>query len=105
MFLFVSVASKGSNTKAQDMAKLEPMMRLVLFCIDRVRKFKLGKDVSELSIILSEKLSLHVTGFFPQKHFLLEKHIPHGGSCKLPQSLPIILFSRKPTKNVYNSYI
>jgi hypothetical protein len=43
--LICLVASKG-NTKAQDMVKLEPMMRLVLYCIDRVRKFKLGKDVS-----------------------------------------------------------
>ncbi|KAK3748462.1 hypothetical protein QZH41_019110 [Actinostola sp. cb2023] len=40
----IPVASKGNNTKALDLAKLEPMTRLVLFCIDRVRKFKLGKE-------------------------------------------------------------
>ena len=37
--------SKGSSTKSADMVKLEPMMRLVLHCIDRVRRFKLGKEV------------------------------------------------------------
>lgn len=40
-----SVPSKGSSTKSADMVKLEPMMRLVLHCIDRVRRFKLGKEV------------------------------------------------------------
>ncbi|XP_031568494.1 coiled-coil domain-containing protein 47-like isoform X2 [Actinia tenebrosa] len=43
IFNFKVGNSKG-NTKAQDMVKLEPMTRLVLFCIDRVRRFKLGKD-------------------------------------------------------------
>ncbi|XP_032241135.1 PAT complex subunit CCDC47 isoform X2 [Nematostella vectensis] len=38
-----TVASKG-NTKVQDMARLESMMKLVLHCIDRVRKFRLGKE-------------------------------------------------------------
>ena len=41
-----SVPSKGSSTKSADMVKLEPMMRLVLHCVDRVRRFKLGKEVS-----------------------------------------------------------
>ncbi|RMX47287.1 hypothetical protein pdam_00012671 [Pocillopora damicornis] len=38
------VPSKGSSTKSSDMVKLEPMMKLVLHCIDRVRRFKLGKE-------------------------------------------------------------
>lgn len=41
----VLVPSKGRSTKSADMAKLEPMMRLVLHCIDRVRRFRLGKEV------------------------------------------------------------
>ncbi|KAM7448211.1 Coiled-coil domain-containing protein 47 [Porites harrisoni] len=39
-----NVPSKGRSTKSADMAKLEPMMRLVLHCIDRVRRFRLGKE-------------------------------------------------------------
>ena len=43
--LSLLVPSKGRSTKSADMAKLEPMMRLVLHCIDRVRRFRLGKEV------------------------------------------------------------
>lgn len=50
--IYFSVPSKGSSTKSSDMVKLEPMMKLVLHCIDRVRRFKLGKEVC-LFLVLS----------------------------------------------------
>ncbi|XP_068716118.1 PAT complex subunit CCDC47-like [Montipora foliosa] len=43
IFNFI-VPSKGTSTKSADMVKLEPMMKLVIQCIDRVRRFKLGKE-------------------------------------------------------------
>lgn len=41
--------SKGTSTKSADMVKLEPMMKLVLHCVDRVRRFRLGKEVCQLT--------------------------------------------------------
>lgn len=39
-----NVPCKGTGTKSADMVKLEPMTKLVVHCIDRVRRFKHGKE-------------------------------------------------------------
>ena len=44
-FSLLLVPCKGTGTKSADMVKLEPMMKLVVHCIDRVRRFKHGKEV------------------------------------------------------------
>ena len=49
MFSSVSVQCKGT-TRSSDMVKCEAMMKLVLYCVDRIRRFKLGKEVSVSAI-------------------------------------------------------
>ena len=42
--VFVIVSGNG-RTRVQDMAATEPLMKMVVHCIDRIKSFKLGKEV------------------------------------------------------------
>ena len=45
----VLVGGNG-RTRAQDMAATEPLMKMVVHCIDRIKSFKLSKEVFQSSI-------------------------------------------------------
>jgi hypothetical protein len=45
MLLIISVPGKG-KCKPTDMEKMLPLLKLVLYCVDKISRLQLGKEVS-----------------------------------------------------------
>lgn len=51
--LFISVPGSG-NTSPKDMESLLPLMSMVIYCIDKAKKFRLNREVSTDPLLSSE---------------------------------------------------
>ena len=49
MLLIISVPGKG-KCKPTDMEKMLPLLKLVLYCVDKISRLQLGKEVSISSL-------------------------------------------------------